>query len=94
MRTVYEEQDWAVHTVNHGEQIDLTGRPVIKQECMPVACYIKPDGDVRDEPSLCFIIRTPTGVEIVAQLSARMFTPVIMELERMRNENIKRQKVQ
>lgn len=82
MNVVHEEQDWRVVLLKPGEQVDLRGRPVVT-EVMLTECYILPEGDINDNPSVCFVAKTREGKEIVAQISERMLQPMINELKEL-----------
>jgi hypothetical protein len=66
------------------------GEPIIIQapgqifEMKPTECHIKPDGDINDGPSLCFVLeRLGSPKIVIGQISVKMFMPVIEELKKM-----------
>lgn len=76
------DKDFKVDTVDQGQQVDLRHHGTI-QEMRPIECHIKPDGDINDNPALIFVLSDMRQKKVVAQISLKMFMPVIRELRKM-----------
>lgn len=63
------------------EQIDL-GDYFVKQ-MIPTECHIKENGTFSNEPVLCFVLEDSIGPAVVAQISLKMFQPVLDEIARI-----------
>lgn len=75
--------DFQVKVWPKDQQIDLRDKNIIMQ-IMPIELHIKPDGDVNDQPSLCFVLQNLYGEHYVAQISERMLREGLRKCEQAR----------
>lgn len=70
------------------EQIDLTDMGHTPRQMIPTECHIRENGSISDEPTLLFVMENGNDVEtVVAQISLRMFQPVLDEIAMLRGKS-------
>lgn len=75
--------EFAVKVWPKGQQIALRNKNIIT-ELRPDELHIKPDGDLNDKPTLCFLLRGAGGEGYVAQISERMLREGLNKCEQVR----------
>lgn len=75
--------DFTVKVWPKGEPIDLRDRKIVTQ-LMPTELHVKPDGDIHDQPSLCFVLKNGSDENFIAQISERMLREGLQKCEQAR----------
>lgn len=69
------EKDFEVTVLKPGQEIELSD---VVGQVRPIGLYVFPKGDLRDQPSYCWVLVTSEGSKVLAQISHRMLMDGLM----------------
>ena len=67
-----KEPDFVVKIWRNGQKIDLRHLGSLSVELRPIELHIKEEGDINDNPSLCYVMKDVFGRYFHAQISQEM----------------------
>lgn len=89
MKQIPSDPDMPVYRVERGKQIDFEDYSP-SFELRPIACAVKADGSIKNEPSFAFVVEFRDGINMgrtgVVQVSLEMLRPAIRLANRMKRE--------
>lgn len=77
-KIINDDPEFKVYLCEKDAPTDLRDWDNIYLQLKPIACFIKPDGTIKNTPSLVFLMESEYGmIRYFAQISAEMLKPAL-----------------